>query len=161
MGFCVFNNVAVGGHAGARACTGCRGSRSSISTSITATAPRRSSGTTRDTLYVSTHQSPLYPGTGLADERGIKGNILNRAAAARAPAAQAGGGWSSATCCRRSTAGGRELIFVSAGFDAHADDPLASMALVEEDFAWVTRELWRLAERHARGADCLGAGGRL
>ena len=43
------------------------------------------------------------------------------------------------------------MIFISAGFDAHADDPLASMALVEADFAWVTRELCRLAELHAEG----------
>ena len=54
-----------------------------------------------------------------------------------------------------------QLIFVSAGFDAHAEDPLASMALVEEDFAWVTRELCRLADRHGDGPDCLGPGGRL
>jgi acetoin utilization deacetylase AcuC-like enzyme len=43
------------------------------------------------------------------------------------------------------------MIFVSAGFDAHAADPLASMALEEEDFAWVTRELRDLAERHCDG----------
>ena len=44
-----------------------------------------------------------------------------------------------------------QIIFISAGFDAHADDPLASMALVEEDFAWVTRELLLLADRHCDG----------
>ena len=44
-----------------------------------------------------------------------------------------------------------QLIFISAGFDAHAEDPLASMALFEEDFIWVTRELCALAERHCDG----------
>ena len=103
-----------------------------------------------DTLYASTHQSPLYPGTGLMHERGIKGNILNRPL----PPGTGSAAW------RRvverdvlpAIDGWRpQLIFVSAGFDAHAADPLASMALVEEDFAWVTRELRGLAERHCDG----------
>ena len=44
-----------------------------------------------------------------------------------------------------------DLILVSAGFDAHRDDPLAMLELVEEDYHWVTRELMRLAGQHARG----------
>ncbi len=44
-----------------------------------------------------------------------------------------------------------QLIFVSAGFDAHTDDPLANLHLVEDDFAWVTRELCGLADRHCDG----------
>jgi acetoin utilization deacetylase AcuC-like enzyme len=44
-----------------------------------------------------------------------------------------------------------EMIFISAGFDAHRDDPLANLALVEADYAWVTREIVALAHRHANG----------
>ena len=44
-----------------------------------------------------------------------------------------------------------ELVFVSAGFDAHRDDPLGGLNLVEDDYAWITRELCALADRHAQG----------
>lgn len=44
-----------------------------------------------------------------------------------------------------------ELILVSAGFDAHKDDPLGALKLVEEDYAWITRELLNLAKRHCGG----------
>ena len=54
-----------------------------------------------------------------------------------------------------------QLIFVSAGFDAHADDPLANMDLVEDDFAWVTRELCGARRPALRRPHCLGPGGRL
>ena len=44
-----------------------------------------------------------------------------------------------------------ELILISAGFDAHAEDPLAQMKLVEEDYRWITLELMKLADKHADG----------
>jgi acetoin utilization deacetylase AcuC-like enzyme len=44
-----------------------------------------------------------------------------------------------------------EIIYVSAGFDAHREDPLAGLKLVESDYAWVTRELMAVAARHAKG----------
>ena len=44
-----------------------------------------------------------------------------------------------------------EFLLISAGFDAHADDPLASMELVDEDFAWVTSRLCDLADEHCHG----------
>jgi acetoin utilization deacetylase AcuC-like enzyme len=44
-----------------------------------------------------------------------------------------------------------ELILISAGFDAHREDPLANLKLVEADYAWVTREMVQLAARHAKG----------
>lgn len=103
-----------------------------------------------DMLYISTHQSPLYPGTGTAGERGSKGNVLNRPL----PPGTDGAAWRRVVEQDVLPAIDRwrpELIFVSAGFDAHAADPLASLALTEEDFAWVTRELVRLAEIHAEG----------
>ena len=93
-----------------------------------------------DTLYVSTHQSPLYPGTGHLQERGIKGNILNRPL----PPGTGSAAWRRVVERDVLPAIDRwrpQLVLISAGFDAHMDDPLASMALVEDDFAWVTREL--------------------
>ena len=44
-----------------------------------------------------------------------------------------------------------QLILISAGFDAHREDPLAGLKFVEADYAWVTRELLAVAERHAEG----------
>jgi acetoin utilization deacetylase AcuC-like enzyme len=53
-----------------------------------------------------------------------------------------------------------EMLFVSAGFDAHRDDDLGQMALVEADYAWITRQLMSVAARHARGrlVSCLEGG---
>ena len=146
MGFCVFNTVAV-------AALQARVAHKLSRLAIFDFDVHHGNGTQAifyddpDTLYISTHQAPLYPGTGLLQERGIKGNILNRPL----PPGTGGAAW------RRvverdvlpTIDGWRpQMIFISAGFDAHADDPLASMALVEEDFAWVTRELLLLADRH-------------
>jgi acetoin utilization deacetylase AcuC-like enzyme len=149
MGFCVFNNVAVGALQ-ARAAHGL--SRLAILDFDV----HHGNGTQAifwddpDTLYVSTHQSPLYPGTGHAHERGIKGNILNRPL----PPGTGSEAWRRVVERDVLPAIDRwrpQLVFISAGFDAHIDDPLASMALVEADFAWVTRELCRIADNHAEG----------
>ena len=159
MGFCVFNNVAVGALQ-ARAVHGL--SRLAIFDFDV----HHGNGTQAifyddpDTLYASTHQSPLYPGTGPCSERGIKGNILNR------PLPPGTGSEAWRRVVERDVLpaidGWRpQLIFISAGFDAHADDPLASMALVEEDFAWVTRELCGTRRPALRRPHCLRAGGRL
>ena len=149
MGFCVFNNVAVGALQ-ARAAHGL--SRLAIFDFDV----HHGNGTQAifwddpDTLYVSTHQSPLYPGTGHLHERGIKGNILNR------PLPPGTGSEAWRRVVERDVLPAidhwrPQLVFISAGFDAHMDDPLASMALVEDDFAWVTRELCGIAGRHAEG----------
>ena len=146
MGFCIFNNVAVGAMQA-------RAVHQLSRLAIFDFDVHHGNGTQNsfyddpDTLYLSTHQSPLYPGTGLASERGIKGNILNR------PLPPGTGGPTWRRVVERDIlpaidAWRPQLLFISAGFDAHADDPLASMALVEDDFAWVTRELCALAERH-------------
>ncbi len=95
-------------------------------------------------LFCSTHQMPLYPGTGAAGERGAHGNVLN------APLDPMTGGEE-----MRRVYGDLilpaiadfkpDMILVSAGFDAHREDPLASLNWQEEDFAWVTRRLCELA----------------
>jgi len=102
-------------------------------------------------FYASTHQMPLYPGTGSASERGADGqNICNvplRPGAGSAAFREAiGQGVLPALRAFRP-----ELILVSAGFDAHARDPLANLALQTADFAWVTRELLAAADECCQG----------
>ncbi|MCC5971276.1 MAG: histone deacetylase family protein [Pararhodobacter sp.] len=101
-------------------------------------------------LFVSSHQMPLWPGTGEASERGAHGNILNLPL----PPGCNGTMFRSAYedhVFPRLEAFAPELVLVSAGFDAHVEDPLAQLALEVEDFVWVTRRLCELADRHAQG----------
>lgn len=99
-------------------------------------------------LYCSTHQMPLYPGTGAASETGT-GNIVN------APLSPDTGSdlFRDAFNSKVLPAIDRfkpELIIISAGFDAHHLDPLASINLVEDDFDWATGQLMERAGTHAR-----------
>lgn len=111
------------------------------------------------TLFVSSHQMPLWPGTGRPDETGAHGNVLN---VPLAPGTD--GGAFRAGYERRVLpaleAFGPELLLISAGFDAHEDDPLASLMLEEADFAWVTDRLCDIAARHCGGrvVSCLEGG---
>ncbi len=96
------------------------------------------------TLFISSHQMPLYPGSGATHEQGVYGNIIN------VPLDPGSGGevMRQIYCSRifpklRDYA--PELILVSAGFDAHADDPLANLNWSTEDFAWLTREICQAA----------------
>ena len=122
-----------------RSSTAPSASRSSISTCITATARRRSSGATRRVMYCSTHQMPLYPGTGAVNESGEHDTIVN------APL-RAGDGGEPFRAAFESRILPRlndfrpDLVIISAGFDAHMRDPLANLNLIEPDFAWATRE---------------------
>lgn len=100
-------------------------------------------------LYCSTHQMPLYPGTGAKTETGA-GNIVN------APLSPGDGSrqFREAFLNRVLPAVGDfrpDLIIVSAGFDAHHRDPLAEINLEAEDFDWATGRLLDLADRHAGG----------
>ncbi|HET7718157.1 MAG TPA: histone deacetylase family protein [Bauldia sp.] len=100
-------------------------------------------------LYGSTHQMPLYPGTGAADETGA-GNIFN------APLAPGSGSveFVDAFESRILPAVDRfapDLIIISAGFDAHWRDPLASVNLDDGDFAWATERLMEIAAKHSGG----------
>jgi acetoin utilization deacetylase AcuC-like enzyme len=100
-------------------------------------------------LYASTHQMPLYPGTGAASETGA-GNIFN----APLSAGDEGDEFQEALNERVFPAIARfapELIIISAGFDAHWRDPLASVNLREDDFAWATQVVMDLADRHCGG----------
>lgn len=100
-------------------------------------------------LYVSSHQSPLYPGTGLAEERGA-GNIVNAPLPPGAGSTEFRETWYSELLPRLAEFR-PQMVLVSAGFDAHVSDPLATMELEAEDYGWLTGELVRLAEEHAAG----------
>ena len=98
-------------------------------------------------LYCSTHQMPLYPGTGAKDETGV-GNIVN------SPLAPGSGSdlFRDAFLSRILPAIDNfspDLIIISAGFDAHHRDPLAEINLTEDDFDWATGQLMQSASRHS------------
>lgn len=100
-------------------------------------------------MYVSSHQWPLYPGSGARGERGV-GNIVN------APLPPLSGGhefrrvWTE-LLLPALDAFRPQLLLISAGFDAHRLDPLADLNLEAGDYAWLSTELARLARRHAGG----------
>ncbi len=103
-----------------------------------------------DLFYASSHQSPCYPGTGAASERGVADNVLNlplRPGSGSQPFRQAWEG----TALPALDAFAPELLIVSAGFDAHRADPLADLRLETEDFGWITDLLLGVADRHCGG----------
>jgi acetoin utilization deacetylase AcuC-like enzyme len=149
MGFCLFNNVAVGAlHA--RAVHGLK------RIAVVDFDVHHGNGTqdmfTRDAnlFYGSTHQSPLYPGTGRPDETGVAHNIVN----VPLPPGAGGSEFRRAFELVILPALARfepELVIISAGFDAHRDDPLAQLRLDESDFAWATEALCALAQASCQG----------
>ena len=143
MGFCIFNNVAVGA-AQARAVHGL--SR----VAVMDFDAHHGNGTQHmfdhdpGLFFASTHQMPLYPGTGATAERGV-GNIVN------APLPPGAGSEEFRAAMERIVLPAiesfrPELILISAGFDAHRRDPLASLEFEAEDYHWATAELCALAE---------------
>ncbi|SMX41500.1 histone deacetylase family protein [Octadecabacter ascidiaceicola] len=100
-------------------------------------------------LFCSSHQMPLYPGTGAAHETGV-GNVVNVPLPDGCGSAAFRAAWE-AHVFPRVDAFKPELLLISAGFDAHADDPLAGMELREDDFAWVTGKICDLADKHCQG----------
>ncbi len=149
MGFCLFNNVAVGAEQ-ARKVHGL------ARVAVMDFDVHHGNGTQAmfwddpDLFYASTHQMPLYPGTGGADERGVADNIVNRPLAPRSGSAE----------FREAMTEGilpaiedfdPDFIFISAGFDAHALDPLANLRFQNEDYAWATAELLRIARDRCAG----------
>ena len=148
MGFCLFNNAAIA----ARHAQAAHGAER---VAIVDWDVHHGNGTQdlfwddNSVLYCSTHQMPLYPGTGAKEETGA-GNIVN------APLSPASGSdaFRDAFESRILPAIDRfepDLIIVSAGFDAHHRDPLAEINLTEDDFDWATGQLMARAERHAAG----------
>ncbi|WP_421994606.1 histone deacetylase family protein [Reyranella sp.] len=101
-------------------------------------------------FYASTHQYPLYPGTGSARERGIAGNVVNVPLAAGTDGSRFRDAWGQRILPALDDFR-PELVIVSAGFDAHAADPLAGLEVETEDFIWLTEEFLAIADRHAKG----------
>src|SRR4030088_3115345 len=101
-------------------------------------------------MYCSTHQMPLFPGTGASGERGEHDPIVNAPAASEDGSAKFRAAFERVilTQLRKFSP---ELIIVSAGFDAHFRDPLASLNVKDEDFGWVTRQLIDVADSSAEG----------
>src|ERR1700744_6309811 len=101
-------------------------------------------------MYCSTHEMPLYPGTGAVSERGEHNTIVN------APLSAGDGGDAvreafETVILPRLPAVKPEFLVFSAGFDAHTRDPLANLNLVEADFTWVTKKLIEIADGSAQG----------
>lgn len=94
-------------------------------------------------LFASTHEYPLYPGTGAATETGAQGNVLNVPLPSGSDGAVARRAWR--RICDHVTAWRPQLVLVSAGFDAHAADPLASLTWDETDFVAITRMICDVA----------------
>ncbi|HLI12545.1 MAG TPA: histone deacetylase family protein [Alphaproteobacteria bacterium] len=149
MGFCLFNNVAI-------AAQHARAAHGLTRIAVIDFDVHHGNGTQAaferdaDLFYASTHQSPLYPGTGHPHEHGIANNVVN------APLPPAAGSAEfrramEAIVLPALDAFAPELVLISAGFDAHRRDPLAALNLVEDDYAWITRKLCEIAERHAKG----------
>ena len=101
-------------------------------------------------MYCSTHQMPLFPGTGAVSERGEHDSIVN----AQLRPGDGGEQFRAAMEERilpRLTSFGAELIIISAGFDAHMRDPLANLQFTEADFGWATRKIMDVADKTAQG----------
>jgi acetoin utilization deacetylase AcuC-like enzyme len=146
MGFCIFSNVAIA----AKAAQAAGLSR----VAVVDFDVHHGNGTqaafeTDPTLFLaSIHQRPLYPGTGDPTETGV-GNIANGVVGPHAPREK----WRAVFegLLDKVDAFSPDLIIISAGFDAHARDPLASQSLEAEDFAWATRAVASVARKRARG----------
>jgi acetoin utilization deacetylase AcuC-like enzyme len=148
MGFCLFNNVAIGA-ARARHFHGC--ARIAVIDFDVHHGNGTQAAFAADShfFYASTHQSPFYPGTGDADETGV-GNIVN----VPLPAGAGSAHFRAAFERNILPALGDfrpEFLLISAGFDAHRNDPLAQLMLEEADYIWVTERLLDIAARHAGG----------
>ena len=148
MGFCLFNNVAVGALQ-ARTVHGVR------RVAVVDFDVHHGNGTQamfaadRELFYASTHEWPLYPGTGHPRETGL-GNIMNLTMPPDAGSLE----FRMAVEQELIPALDRfapDLLMISAGFDAHRADPLASLNLVDQDYEWVTERLCGVANRHSGG----------
>lgn len=102
------------------------------------------------TLFCSSHQMPLYPGTGGAHETGAFDNVVNTPLAPMTGGEEMRRAWGDVILPAVDDFA-PELVIVSAGFDAHAADPLANLNWTEEDFRWITEAICDVAAAHAGG----------
>ena len=148
MGFCIFSNVAI-------AALYARQKHGAERVAVVDFDVHHGNGTQdifwseKNLLFASTHQMPLYPGTGAVSETGV-GNIWN----APLRPGDDGDRFKEAFQSRLLPALHNlapDLVLISAGFDAHKDDPLANLRLVEPDFAWATAKIAEIADKYAHG----------
>jgi len=149
MGFCLFNNVAIAGMY-ARARYGAE------RIAVVDFDVHHGNGTQdifwsdKNLFLASTHQMPLYPGTGEWSETGTSNNICN------APLRPFDGGDQIRDAFEQRVlpaldAFRPDIVLISAGFDAHDSDPLANLCLQEADFRWATEKLIQIADQRADG----------
>ena len=149
MGFCLFNNVAVGALQ-ARAAHGLE------RVAVIDFDVHHGNGTQAmfwgdaKLFYASTHQMPFYPGTGSVEERGVAGNIVNVPLAAMEGSLEFRRAMS-ATILPALKRFAPDFVLISAGFDAHEADPLAGLRLHEDDYTWATEALLAVARDSCDG----------
>jgi acetoin utilization deacetylase AcuC-like enzyme len=149
MGFCLFNNIAIAARYAQK--------RYGIERAAIVDFDVHHGNGSQDifwadksVMYCSTHEMPLYPGTGAVGERGDFNTIVN------APL-RAGDGGNEFREAMETVIFPRlrehkpEILLISAGFDAHTRDPLANLNLVEADYTWVTQKLMEIADKSAQG----------
>jgi acetoin utilization deacetylase AcuC-like enzyme len=149
MGFCLFNNAAIAARYAQK--------RHGIERAAIVDFDVHHGNGSQDifwsdktVMYCSTHQMPLYPGTGARSERGAHDTIVN------APLSPGDGGAAfreafESVILPRLRSFQPELIVISAGFDAHQRDPLANLNLLEADFLWATQKIMEVAQASANG----------
>jgi acetoin utilization deacetylase AcuC-like enzyme len=148
MGFCLFNNIAVGAlHA--RAAHGLERIAVIDFDVHHGNGTQAAFETDERLFYASTHQYPLYPGTGAASETGV-GNVVNVPLRPMSGSSQFRTGMSQRILPALDDFR-PELVMISAGFDGHRRDPLAQLMLDEDDYVWITERLIEIAYRHAGG----------
>jgi acetoin utilization deacetylase AcuC-like enzyme len=149
MGFCLFNNVAIGAqHARAR--------HGLKRVAVVDFDVHHGNGTQvmfeedGDLFFASSHQMPLYPGSGRPNEQGRAFNIVNVALDPGSGGHEFRQAWDN-TVLPKLDAFKPEFILISAGFDAHRRDPLANLNLVEADYAWATDRICAIAKDRCQG----------
>jgi acetoin utilization deacetylase AcuC-like enzyme len=149
MGFCLFNNAAIA----ARYAQKTHGAERAAVVDFDVHHGNGSQDifwSDKSVMYCSTHEMPLYPGTGAVGERGEFNTIVN------APLSAGDGGDAfreafETAILPRLREFKPDVLIISAGFDAHTRDPLANLNLVEADFSWVTKKLMEIADTSAKG----------
>ena len=101
-------------------------------------------------MFVSSHQMPLWPGTGEAHEKGAHHNIINYPLRPMSTGADLMEAYDK-TILPRLAAHKPQMLFLSAGFDAHADDPLANLNFSTDEFAQITRKMCDFAQEYCDG----------
>lgn len=148
MGFCLFNTIAVAARLAQKA--------GAERVAIVDWDVHHGNGTQdifwadKDVLFVSSHEMPLYPGTGAKDERGEHGSIVNVPLRAGDDGAVFREAFESRVFPRL-VAHKPDLILISAGFDAHRRDPLGNLRLEAQDYAWATERLMEIAGKQCGG----------